>query len=110
MEISDSELVTETSLSIGDVHFAIDSEYPIQLSSHIERAHGVFRGLSLASTSAVQFDISLVPDNGGGLSERGELVCETSSWKLYKSGSDGRELIWPRHDRAGDMWRAVIDA
>ena len=109
MEISDSELVTETSLSIGDVHFAIDSEYPIQLSSHIERAHGVFRGLAPVSTSAIQFDISLVPDNGGGLSERGELICETSSWKIYESNG-GRELIWPRHDRAGDMWRAVIDA
>ena len=110
MEISDSELVTETSLSIGDVHFSIHSEYPIRLSSHIERAHAAFRGLSSAAASSIKFDINLVPDDGDGISKRGALVCETSSWKIYKSGDDGRELIWPRHDRDGNMWRAAIDA
>ena len=102
-------LVTNTGLSIGNVYFSINSEYPIRILSHVEKTHEEFRSDVQRLENVIGFNVSVVVDDAGSLSERGELIGETSSWKVYESGDGGRELIWPSSDGNGYFWRLVID-
>lgn len=88
-------IVKSTSLTIGNVHFEINSQYPIHILSAVENTHGEFRDVDLFELTGdiIKVNVSVVHDNGLGLSERGDLLGETISWKIYQSG-DGRELVW----------------
>ena len=98
----------KTGLSIGNVYFAIDAEYPICLSSNVEKDHGSFRSVAPGLFTMATMFVSVVTENGAVLQERGELLGETSSWKVYKNG-DGRELVWPHYEHDDCMWRVIID-
>ena len=99
----------KTGLSIGNVYFEIDAEYPIRILSAVEKAHGSFRSVVPGLFSMITFSVYVLVDNGDGLLDRGRLVGETSSWKVYESGSNSRELVWSS-DHNDYMWRAIIDS
>ncbi len=102
------KIVTSTGLSIGNIHFAIDSQYPIRILSAVENTHSEFRCiLPPESADIIRFNISVIPDNYSGLSERGKLLGETISWMVYESGA-GRELVWGGLGDDAYMWRAII--
>ncbi len=102
-------LVKNTGLSIGNVYFAINSEYPIRILEHVEKTHGSFRSVNPLYDDMLNFDVSIVVDNEVASSECGKLIGETSSWKVYESGDGERELMWSEPDGNGCLWRLIID-